>query len=458
MEKLFRDVPLVANFARLFKRGSRQRVFLDEPAESQITAGIVCFSGWIAGSNPISALTLEIGDHSEIVSTFHERADVLEATAARHAVGWRVLVHISSPAPGADSIKFRIVVDGVSLLERTLICLGPEQQRVFLDEPTESQITAGIVRIRGLVTGPHPISALTLEIGNRVETISTFYKRTDVIEATGPSHAMGWHLYVHISPRAPGAESLKVRILVGGAPLFERTLICLPRSNGRSAAPLLFCMHIPKTAGTSLRMALDGQPELRALCVYPDDPFISSTRCFELGPAAFDETDVVVGHFAYGFHAISHRPYRYISIVREPFAILSSYYLYAKHVQNKPYISRYSTIYEAAERSEFDNVLTRHFTNRLDGEPIGEDDFSTAKRNIQNDFEYIGTTENMEQSICRIRGIIGVDIPLLHINKTSDTAISETIDPTELRSRLGNKVLFDLRLYEWIVTQFAMRQ
>ena len=288
MDKLFRKIPLVASFAKPFKRGSRQKAYLDEPAERQITAGIVCFGGWIAGPNPISALTLEIGDHSEIISTFHERADVLEATGASHAVGWRV--------------------------------------------------------------------------------------------------------FVHIPPRATGAASLKVRILVGGVLLFKRTLMCLPRRNGRSAAPLIFCMHIPKTAGTSLRTALDAQPELRALRVYPEDPFISSTRCFELGPDAFDEIDVVIGHFAHGFHAISHRPYRYVSIVREPFAMLSSHYLHAKYLQKVPHISRYSTIYEAAERSapvEFDNVLTRYFANRLDNEPVSEDDFIRAKRTIQNDFEYI---------------------------------------------------------------------
>ena len=222
--------------------------------------------------------------------------------------------------------------------------------------------------------------------------------------------------------------------------------------------PLFFCMHIPKTAGTSLRMALDGQPDrLRAVCVYPEDPFISTTRCFELGRAAFDETDVVVGHFPYGFHAISHRPYRYISLVREPVAMVMSYYLYAKYVQHAPHLSRYSSIYEAVKQSnvvEFDNILIRYFANRLDLEPITETDLLTAKRNIRNEFLYIGTVENIGTSIDRIKDIFSVDIPLLHINKGPDTTISEKIDLDELRSRLKTRLSFDLRLYEWIVTQF----
>jgi hypothetical protein len=460
VNKLFGKTRLHANFARLFRTGERPKAYLDEPIESQIIAGIVCFRGWVAGPNPISALTFQIGGRIKTISTFHERIDVIEATGARHAVGWRLYVHISSPPPGVDSLEVRILVGGVRIFARTFECIGGDRlQAALFYEPAERQIRAGIICFCGLIAGPDPISVLTLEIGDRSETVSTFYERTDILEATGSSHAVGWRHYVHVSSPGSGTDSVKIRILVGGISVFERTLICLPRSNARGAEPLLFCMHIPKTAGTSLRIALDGQPELiRVVCVYPDDPFISVTRCYELGAAAFTETDVVVGHFPYGFHAISNRPYRYISLVREPFAILRSYYLYAKHVQKVPYISRYSSIYEAAENApvvEFDNMLTRHFANRLDREPISEADFMVAKENIRKGFIYIGTAEHMEESIYRIGRIIGIRIPQLHINKTLDTTISEEIDFDELRSRLESKVLFDLRLYEWISKQFG---
>jgi hypothetical protein len=455
VDKLLKAAQL-SNFARLFRRkGERNRAFLDEPAERQITAGIVFFRGWIAGPDPISALTLEVGDRSEAISTFHERRDVLEATGAAHAVGWRLYVHVPRRAPRVPSIRVRILVGGVTLLERTFACLG-ERQKVFLDEPWENQITAGIVRFSGGIAGPDPILTLTFEIGDHNETISTFQDRTDLLE-TGVGHAAGWRIYVHIPSRLAGADALKLRIRVGDVSLFERTFSCLPQANARTM-PLFFCMHIPKTAGTSLRIALDRQPErLRAVCVYSEDPFISPKRCFELGRAAFDETDVVIGHFRYGFHAVSHRPYRYISLVREPFAMAMSYYLFAKHVLKAPHISGYSSIYEAIERSnavEFDNILVRYFANRLDLEPINEADLLTAKRNIQNDFLYIGTVENIRTSIDQLKEILGVDIPLLHLNKGPDTTISEGIDFDELRSRLNARLSFDLRLYDWIVMRF----
>jgi hypothetical protein len=179
-----------------------------------------------------------------------------------------------------------------------------------------------------------------------------------------------------------------------------------------------------------------------------------------LGRAAFDGTDVVVGHFPYGFHAISHRPYRYISLVREPFAMAMSYYLFAKYVQNAPHVSSHSSIYEAVQRSnavEFDNILIRYFANRFDLEPITEVDLLTAKRNIRKDFLYIGTVENIRSSIDRIKEILGVDVPLLHMNKGPDTTISERIDDNKLRSRLKARLSFDVRLYEWIVMRFQTR-
>jgi hypothetical protein len=60
----------------------------------------------------------------------------------------------------------------------------------------------------------------------------------------------------------------------------------------------------------------------------------------------------------------------------------------------------------------------------------------------------------MKECVQRISGIIGVDLPLLHINETTAPSV-EKIDLNELRSRLTNRVLFDLRIYEWIGKQFG---
>jgi hypothetical protein len=86
---------------------------------------------------------------------------------------------------------------------------------------------------------------------------------------------------------------------------------------------------------------------------------------------------------------------------------------------------------------------------------MSEADLLTAKENIRKDFIYIGTAEHMDESMCRIGAIMGIEFPLLHINRTPDTAISEQIDFDELRSRLESRVLFDLRIYEWISKEFG---
>jgi hypothetical protein len=301
-----------------------------------------------------------------------------------------------------------------------IICAGDERPQVVLEEPPHNELTAGVVRVRGLVSGPDPISSVTLEVGDRNEVISTFDDRADVLEAGGSTRAAGFHVHVHVPPSRGDSNVLQVRILVAGTCLLEQIYIIRNRTVARRATPLLFFMHIPKTAGTSLRVAIEAQPErLRSVCVYPDDQFITTTRCLELGPAAFKDADLIFGHFPYGFHAISNRSYRYIAVVRDPFSMIKSYYLYAKYIQKRSYMAACSSIYEAMIKArvvDLDNSLVRHFSNRIDPNPISEEDLLIAKQNIRKDFLYIGTTENMKKSVRKISEIVGFEIDLLHLN------------------------------------------
>jgi hypothetical protein len=446
-----------AFLGKFFRGGGPRKAFLDEPKSGEITPGITRFCGVVAGPDPIAAMTIEVGDHKQTVSVFHARADVREATGAAHAAGWQLYVHLPAQPPGRESLKVRILVDGICLLERTLVCVGNDRPQVVLEEPTHDQITAGVVRLRGLVSGPDPISSVTVEVGNRSEVISTFDDRADVLEAGGSTRAAGFHLHVHVPPACGDSNTPQVRILVAGTCLLEQTYVICHRRAARVAMPLLFFMHIPKTAGTSLRVAIGAQPErLQSVCVYPDDQFITTTRCLEIGAAAFNDVDLIFGHFPYGFHTISNRSYRYMTVVRDPFSMIKSYYLYAKYVQRRPYMTACSSIYEAMIKErvvELDNSLVRHFSNRIDPYPISEDDLLIAQQNIRRDFLYVGTTENMRKSVRKISEIVGFEIDLLHLNKTDQSKIMEQIDDLELRSRLKNDLAFDLRLYDWIADQ-----
>jgi len=112
MNKRFGRASPLATFAKLFRTRAQQIACLDEPTGNEITPGVICFRGWVAGPDPISVVTLEIGDRQKAISTFHERPDVPEATGAAHAVGWHLYVDLSPRPPGADSLRVRILVAG----------------------------------------------------------------------------------------------------------------------------------------------------------------------------------------------------------------------------------------------------------------------------------------------------------------------------------------------------------
>ena len=202
---------------------------MEEPTGSEIAPGLICFRGWVVGPNPIPRVTIEVGNHHKAIPVLIERSDLLGATGTSYAVGWQLYVHLSTQPPGRECLQVRIIVEGVCLLEQTLTCQGCERPQAVLEEPAGDKIAAGIVGFRGLVSGLDSIAELTLQIGDRSETVRTFHEPTNVLEATDTTRAVGWHLYAHIPSSGTGTDTLKLRVLVAGVCLLERIYQVRPR-------------------------------------------------------------------------------------------------------------------------------------------------------------------------------------------------------------------------------------
>ena len=105
-------------------------------------------------------------------------------------------------------------------------------------------------------------------------------------------------------------------------------------SEGRDQTdPTLLFMHIAKTGGTSVRRSLANAYDKRerAFVYDPGDlrGAVSRDQFPELPAEVRARLRLVIGHFPFGLHAYIDRPFRYVTVVRDPVdRVVSLYYHY----------------------------------------------------------------------------------------------------------------------------------
>jgi hypothetical protein len=194
-----------------------------------------------------------------------------------------------------------------------------------------------------------------------------------------------------------------------------------------SGGPVCLFLHIPKTAGTTLKHSIY---ENYSEPGYNGNWFHDGIYYFPYGfhkavhpeltrnvqtMLARKDLRAVTGHFWYGVHAAIPQPYFYITLLREPVdRIVSLYY----HILGKDdellhdeIVSRGATLEDfVAEFScrEIDNDQTR----RIAGvePPFGRCTVQTlerAKRNVRERFAFAGTTDRFDESMIVLKGLLG---------------------------------------------------
>ena len=220
---------------------------------------------------------------------------------------------------------------------------------------------------------------------------------------------------------------------------------------------LTYFIHIEKTAGTTLRKMTESRKDISILPVYHDTPECA-VRTFS--PLALDDFDLVYGHFSYGLHECFRRRARYISIVRKPEDFVKSYYLFIKYASTDARYDQCRDIFEAIERVDdaaFDNRFTRYFLGDLNIKAISEREYNVVIQNIENIFDLIGLREDIERFKRLVCKRFGVKYAALRENVTPPNPEGGAINSTELRHALGDKLIWDLRLYEFLASRWYRR-
>lgn len=229
--------------------------------------------------------------------------------------------------------------------------------------------------------------------------------------------------------------------------------------------PTLLFLHVPKTAGTTLRSILE-QNYPRATIHYTDpgspDPFGDFTA---LRPEKRAQFKVISGHYNFGFHTLLANDSVYITMLREPVErSLSEFYHITRNADHglheivrsgqmdlEGYLNHLTSIY-------LDNRQMRLFAGEAEesdrGNPSSPEMLTTAKENLKNHFPVIGMTEHFDESLLLIKKLLGWQQTYYTRQNVGSNRPKQESIPTHERELLLAHNQYDLALYAYAQTLF----
>ena len=175
---------------------------------------------------------------------------------------------------------------------------------------------------------------------------------------------------------------------------------------------------------------------------------------------------VIIGHFIpFGIHKYFEKPYRYISINRNPTKRIQSFYNYFRtHYFYEKKSKREKKVYKSfllvnGKIPSFENWLKVKFDNSSGGivlrsvksyfKKLGyfKDSGSNSKKvnEILDKFYFVATTENLKEDLLYIYGLLGIN--KFFINQNISKKFTKNVNRKVL-SDLEKKYSFDYKLYE----------
>ena len=207
-------------------------------------------------------------------------------------------------------------------------------------------------------------------------------------------------------------------------------------------------MHIPKTAGRTLRSILEKN--------YSKDEVIRtySTKQIErfqsLSKNEKDQIKLIIGHNYFGMHEHLDGPFSYITMLRDPIERVLSLYYFILREPGTPMYKKYNgkgLDYFLDEEPQTINWQTRFVSG-------GELDLSKAKDHLKKYFSVVGISERFDESLLLIEKELGIkNLNYKSFNVTPNRPRKEEISPQILK-RIEQNVNLDLELYKYALELF----
>jgi len=226
---------------------------------------------------------------------------------------------------------------------------------------------------------------------------------------------------------------------------------------------MLIFLHLPKTAGSTLRGTIERQYNSSSILHLYESDF--GEELAAIPPSQMDRLRVVIGHFYFGAHTFLSKPSAYITLLRDPIERIVSHYYYARRAPSHyfydsarklslkefvEYCSRMSNKSGTALGYCSDNDQTRQLAGQCGVPSFGtssDEMLNIAKRNLAEHFAVVGITEEFDRSLILITRILGWRHPfytrqnVTRRHPRKDELPQETLDVIQAYNEL------DLELY-----------
>jgi hypothetical protein len=233
----------------------------------------------------------------------------------------------------------------------------------------------------------------------------------------------------------------------------------------RTAATVIF-VHIPKTAGTTLRVIIERfyrRDEIYATDI--NGAAQSGVDEFKrLDLQARERIRLLIGHMDFGLHDWVPRPYLYITLLREPIDLVTSEYYFA---QREPKHPSYSIIHDHQMslkdylETGIDNIMSNSQTRMLSGRwtklynaECPPQALEEAKHNLRTYFSVVGLTGRFDETLLLLKAATGWDhLFYIRRNETSNRPKVKDLPPATLQAVQQANAL-DIELYRYATELF----
>ncbi len=206
-------------------------------------------------------------------------------------------------------------------------------------------------------------------------------------------------------------------------------------------------VHIPKTAGSTVRSILRKQYDENEICFGNNEEVTS--RLQTMCEKDLEKIKCFHGHFHYGIHQyLSNKPYVYYTMLRDPIEHVISEYFYVLRKPN-------NFAYEKVKDMSFEEfICTEEFKDRTSNRQTffisggQENNLFLAKENLEK-FSIIGITEMFDESLFLIGKELGwKDISYRKKNVTKKRPQIDEF-PKHVKEIIEENNQFDMELYRY---------